>query len=106
VFSSGSGDAVSLYNTAGNWDTIDGSNVSGRAEPPQKWRRKIPQSGGLALAISSRGDQRLHFSVAGRGVSGSADGIGRRRRLCVWAKAMTCFPTTRLYEKWQDGASG
>jgi hypothetical protein len=42
-----------------------------RRDFPQKWRRKIPQSGGLAI---SRGrDRRLRFLTAGHDVSGSAE---------------------------------
>jgi hypothetical protein len=48
-----------------------------RAESPQKWRRKIPQSGGLA--ISRWRDRRLRFLAAGRGVSRSVESDWRTR---------------------------
>jgi pimeloyl-ACP methyl ester carboxylesterase len=46
-----------------------------RRDFPQKWRRKIPRSGGLA--INRVGDRRLRFLAAGRDVSGSAEWDGR-----------------------------
>lgn len=50
-----------------------------RAESPQKWRRKIPQPGGMAIRPSIR---RLRFSVVGPGVSASAEWGSRWSAFC------------------------
>jgi len=50
-----------------------------RRDFPQKWRRKIPQSGGLA--ISRWRDRRLRFLAAAATFQGRRNGIGGRVRL-------------------------